>query len=271
MRKLQFITLMEDNLCGENLIAEHGLSVYIETEKHKLLVDTGKSEKTWENAKALGVDFTKVDTVILSHGHYDHSGGLMSFALANKNADIYMRDNAGGEYYSAKADGEKYIGIDKNILQLPNVHLVSQNTVIDEELSLFTDVKAKYSRPQGNKRLHEKIGEEYVQDNFTHEQYLVIKYEGEKYALISGCAHNGILNILEAFHELYKTNPAMVISGFHMIQSEYSERDLEEIKNVAMELAKMETVFYTGHCTGETAYKILKEYMGEKLIAISEL
>ena len=271
MSKLQFVVLMEDNLCGKNLIAEHGLAVYIETEKHKLLVDTGKSEKTWENAKALGVDITNIDTVILSHGHYDHSGGLMSFTSVNKSADIYMRDNAGGEYYSAKADGEKYIGIDKDILQLMNVHFVSGNTVIDEELSLFTGVKSKYSRPKGNKRLHEKIGGEFVQDNFTHEQYLVIKYDNEKYALISGCAHNGILNILDTFHELYKTNPAIVISGFHMIQSEYLESDLEEIKNVAIKLAKMETVFYTGHCTGETAYKILKEYMGEKLIAISEL
>ncbi len=268
MSKLKFTILMEDNLNGENLIAEHGLSVYIETEKHKLLVDTGKSEKTWDNAKVLGVDITKVDTVILSHGHYDHSGGLMSFAAVNPNAHIYMRENAGGEYYSYKQGEEKYIGIDKNILQLPNVHLISGNQVIDDELSLFINEKLTHPWPKGNKRLHEKKGEEYVQDTFTHEQNLVIKYDEGKYALISGCAHNGILNILDAFRERYQTQPSVVISGFHMVQSEYTEEDLEEIRKVAMKLAGMNTIFYTGHCTGEVAYNILKETIGEKLYAM---
>lgn len=270
-RKMKFITLMEDNLCGPGLVAEHGLSLYIETQKHKLLVDTGQSEKTWENAKAKGVDISQVDTVILSHGHYDHSGGLMSFVAKNPNAVIYMRDNAGGEYYSYKQGKEKYIGIDKDILKLPNVHFVSGNMEIDEELSLYTNVEPQRLWPKGNMRLHEKKNEEFVQDVFSHEQYLVIKYEDAKYALISGCAHKGLLNILDTFQELYGTHPSIVISGFHMIQSEYAESDLEEIKNVAKEIAKMDTCFYTGHCTGDVAYGILKEYMGEKLIAISDL
>ena len=84
--ELKIIPLMEDNLCGDGLIAEHGLSLYIETPKHKLLVDTGQSAKTWENAKVKGVDLTKVDTLFLSHGHYDHSGGLMAFAKSNPRA-----------------------------------------------------------------------------------------------------------------------------------------------------------------------------------------
>lgn len=271
MKKIRFVTLMEDNLCGNGLVAEHGLSIYIETEKHKLLVDTGKSEKTWENAKVKGIDLAQIDTVVLSHGHYDHSGGLMKFAAINPNANIYMRENAGGEYYSYKQGSEKYIGIDKDILQLPKLHLIADNKVIDDELSLFTNVEPKRSWPKGNGRLHEKKNGAFVQDLFSHEQYLVIKYDAGKYALISGCAHNGILNILDTFREVYGTYPSIVISGFHMIQSEYSEDDLEEIKKVAVELSKMDTCFYTGHCTGEVAYRILKEYMGEKLFAISDL
>lgn len=271
MSKIQFTTLMEDNLCQDGLIAEHGLSIYIETPKHKLLVDCGQSEKTWENAKIKGIDISKVDTVVLSHGHYDHCGGMMALASVNKKADIYVRENAGREYYSYKQGGEKYIGIDKNIFKLPNLHLVSGNIVIDEELSLFTNVECKYPLPKGNRRLHEKKDGEFVQDMFTHEQYLVIRYDNEKYALISGCAHNGILNILDAFRDIYGTNPSIVISGFHMIQAEYTGKDLEEIRQVAQELAKMGTVFYTGHCTGQIAYEILKEGMGEKLHKISEL
>ena len=88
-------TLMEDNISGKNLCAEHGLCIYIETGKHKLLVDTGQSDRTWDNAKTKGINLEEIDTVVLSHGHYDHSGGLMGFAQINPNAKIYMRANGG--------------------------------------------------------------------------------------------------------------------------------------------------------------------------------
>lgn len=265
MDKIKIVTLMEDNLCEKGLVAEHGLSVYVETAKHKLLIDTGQSDKTWENARQKGINLKSIDTVILSHGHYDHSGGLMTFASLNPNAVIYMRNNVGGEYYSLKEAGEKYIGIDKNILKLPNIKLVSENMKIDEELSLFTGVKPNRLLPKGNRLLHEKIGEKYVQDTFSHEQYIAIQYDKNQYALISGCAHNGILNILDTFRKLYGTEPAIVVSGFHMIQRNYTEQDLQEIRSVAKELVTMDTVFYTGHCTGTVPFEILKEIMGEKL------
>lgn len=105
------------------------------------------------NASAKKIDITKVDTVFLSHGHYDHSGGLLTFASANPSADIYMHENAGGEYYSFKEGGERYIGIDKSILTLPNLHLINGNTVIDEELSVFTNVSPKRNWPKGNQTI----------------------------------------------------------------------------------------------------------------------
>ena len=77
-----------------------------------------------------------------------------------------MHENAGGEYYSFKEGGERYIGIDKSILTLPNLHLINGNTVIDEELSVFTNVSPKRNWPKGNKRLHQLKNSEYVQDTF---------------------------------------------------------------------------------------------------------
>ena len=87
--------------------------------------------------------------------------------------------------------------------------------------------------------------------------------------MVSGCAHNGILNILERYNDIYGENPAAVISGFHMRKkSGYSDLDVELIEQTARELQKTETMFYTGHCTGEFPYEIMKKIMGEQLVYV---
>ena len=88
---MKIITLVENSCGNENCIAEHGLSIYIETEKHKLLLDTGQTDAVVKNAEALSIDLSAVDTVILSHGHYDHSGGILPFAEENPEARIIMQ------------------------------------------------------------------------------------------------------------------------------------------------------------------------------------
>ena len=108
----------------------------------------------------------------------------------------------------------------------------------------------------------------FIQDEFVHEQYLVVEENGKK-ILISGCAHNGILNILEKYCEIYGAEPDAVISGFHMRKkSDYTEEDLTVIKEIAKELKQTETKYYTGHCTGELPYQIMKECMGEQLLYV---
>ena len=106
---MKIVVLMEDTGRDPAYRSEHGLSIYVETEKHRLLVDTGKTDAFLGNAKRQGIDLAKVDTVVLSHGHYDHGGGIMSFREINPHAVIYMQQSACGGYYH----GERYIGIDK--------------------------------------------------------------------------------------------------------------------------------------------------------------
>ena len=262
---MKIITLVENTSADESCIAEHGLSVYIVTEKHRLLLDTGQTDAVVKNAEALGVDLTAVDTVILSHGHYDHSGGILPFSKLNPNAGLIMQRSAAEPHYN----GERYIGIDTEILGLPNLRLIDGDLRLDEELFLFSGVTGRRCYPQGNKKLSCMRSGKKAEDDFAHEQYLVITQNGKQW-LLSGCAHNGILNILDRYRELFGSEPDYVLSGFHMMKrdAEHTEEEKAVIIQTARELAQMKTVFYSGHCTGAPAFELMKEIMGDKLIAL---
>lgn len=264
---MRIVTLVENTPGAEGCLFEHGLSIYMETGKHRMLVDTGATAAFWQNAEHLGIDLKKVDTVILSHGHYDHAGGILAFAEGNPTARIYMQRAAVRDYYSIHEGVEKYIGMDKRISELPQVEQVDGNLRIDDELMLFAGITGRRLWPKGNSALKRKEGTELVQDIFDHEQCLMVTWEGKK-ILLSGCAHNGILNIVDRCRELCGEEPDIVISGFHMLQKEYSESDKKEIQSTAAELVKYKTIFYSGHCTGQVAFDLMKEIMGEKLQAI---
>ncbi len=265
---MRIINLIEDTEGIENCFYEHGLSFYIETKKHKLLLDTGATDAFLINAKTLGVDLTKVDTVIISHGHYDHTGGILAFAKINSTAKIYIQKTAQGEFYNYRNQEEKYIGMDKKVSSLEQVIFLEGDLVMDEELSIFTGVTGRKLWPKGNEILKQKCGNEFIQDDFVHEQYLVIKEDNES-VLLSGCAHNGILNILEKYKENYGGNPTHVISGFHMMKKgDYTKEDTQMIEETANILSKMDTKFYSGHCTGDYPLELLKGIMKDKLIAI---
>ena len=247
----------------------HGLSFYVETKKHKLLVDLGPSEETLRNAEVLGIDLTKVDTVILSHGHYDHSGGILPFSKINDHAAIYMQESATDAYFAD--DGRnaqerfRYIGIDREIAKLPQVQFLCGDAVIDEELELFTIKQRSHDLPFTNQRLLVQKEDGYQKDDFRHEHFLVIREEG-KTVLTSGCAHNGILSIMDAFVEKYGKAPDLVVSGFHLMKkTDYRDEEIKEIEDIARELKNYQTKFVTCHCTGEVAYEVMKGILKDQL------
>lgn len=263
---MKIVNLIEDTKGVNGCHHEHGLSFYIETENHKLLLDTGATDAFLDNAIVLGIDLKKVDTVIISHGHYDHTGGLLAFTAINPSAKIYIQKAACGEFYNYRNQEEKYIGMDKRISELPQVVFLEGDLQIDNELSIFTGVTGRKLWPKGNEILKKKCGSEFVQDDFCHEQYLVIT-EGEERVLLSGCAHNGILNILEKFKEHFGGFPTHVISGFHMMKkSDYTLEDTRMIEETARILSNMDTKFYSGHCTGEYPLGVLKGILKEKIV-----
>lgn len=267
---MRIVTLIENTEGQSGCTAAHGLSFYVETGRHRLLLDAGPSEETLRNAERLGVDLTAVDTVVLSHGHYDHSGGLMPFLAINSRAEVYMQRTADGAYYAddgADAPGGqyRYIGIDPQIAASPQVIFTDGDYVIDEELSLFTVGSRSHELPFTDANLKVLRDGVYEQDDFGHEHCLVISAEG-KHVLMSGCAHNGILSILDAYRERYGGDPDVAISGFHLMKkTPYTEEELAEVIATADELRGYKTQLVTCHCTGVPAYEAMKEILGEQL------
>ena len=262
---MDVITLVENTEGSAHCPTEHGLSYYIATEEHRILMDAGADDLVLKNARQLGVDLSAVDTAVISHGHYDHGGGLPAFLGMNADADVYMQEQAFGAYYSIHGDSTRYIGLPEELRGHRQLILVNGNHTIDASLSLFSNISNRYSSPAANRTLKEKCGDAFIPDTFSHEQCLVVFEHGKRY-LFSGCAHHGILNILETFRSVYHTDPDAVFSGFHMYQKHgYSAEDIQLITDTALLLKKTGSVFYTGHCTGIEPYQMMKRIMGDQL------
>ncbi len=244
---MKITSLLENTASSHKVRAEHGLSLFIETSSRKILFDMGQSDLFAENALSLGVDLSEVDIAILSHGHYDHSGGLEKFLQVNKTAPVYMSRFAFEPHYNGT---EKYIGIDPKLKDNPRFIFTDNFFSVDESLSLFScnDRKREYNLGSGGLTTFENGS--FLPDDFRHEQYLLIE-EGEKSYLFSGCSHKGILDIVKWFE------PDYLVGGFH-----FSKLPLDEkLAEYAKQLDKSETHFYTCHCTGVEQFEFMKKYM----------
>ena len=245
--------LMENTAAREGVACEHGLSLYIEACGKKILFDMGQSGAFAENAKALGADLSGVDIAILSHGHYDHGGGVLRFFEENERAKLYVSDRAFAPHYNGT---EKYIGLDPAIRESGRLALTGEEDVpLAPGLTIRKLDSSAREFPAFGQGLNVKRGEAFEPDDFAHEQYLEIA-EGKKRVLISGCSHRGVLNIAKAFC------PDVLVGGLHFMKL---DPEGEELARMGEALKGTHTVYYTGHCTGETQYEKLRERMGDQL------
>ena len=249
---------MENKTEREGIVAEHGLSIYIEARGKKILFDAGQTDAFAENAAKLGVDLSAVDLCVLSHGHYDHSGGLLRFLEINDHAPVYMRRRATEPHYNGTV---KYIGIDEKLIGHPRVAYTDDELVLASGLQLCTCNALASGCPASARGMTVKCGGEFLQDSFDHEQYLAIEEDGRR-IVISGCSHKGILNIVNWL------KPDVLIGGFHFVRLDPAGEDRAFLEDAAKELLTHDCIYYTGHCTGEAAFAFLKERMGDKLQAI---
>jgi len=136
---------------------------------------------------------------------------------------------------------------------------------IDEELFLFSNVTGRKYFSEANKTLYAEKDGEKIEDDFTHEQNLIITAEGKK-VLIGGCAHNGIVNIMEKIKDMTGGEVDVVISGFHLMNPDIGANESSElVEGVAKELVKYGSKYYTCHCTGLDSYAGLKKVMKDQV------
>ena len=260
---MRITVLVENTTKDTRLKPKHGLSIYIETSKHKVLFDLGPDDTYLVNARRLGIDLSDVDTVVLSHGHKDHGGALSSFLKVNSKARIYLHRQAFEPHYIKVLFIKVPIGLDKDLIGNDRFVFTDDTIRIDDELFLFSDVKEN-SGTKSNRALLKKTLNGYVQDDFAHEQNLSVTEEG-KASLFSGCSHKGIDNIMCSAKKHSPTIHA-VFGGFHLYNPVTKADELQEVvQRLINELSAHDTVFYTGHCTGSKAFDSMRESMGEKV------
>ncbi|MBR3904125.1 MAG: MBL fold metallo-hydrolase [Clostridia bacterium] len=252
--------LCENTSSSPDLIPEHGLSLLLETDKEKILFDFGQTDAFFKNAGQMGISLNDADFAVLSHGHYDHGGGMGVFLSHNPTAPVYLSRYAFGEYYNAE---RKYIGLDKSLQRIDRMIPTGECTRISSTCSLFScniQHRPFGTNPYG---LTEFTDEKYSDDRFLHEQYLLLRDRGKR-ILVSGCSHKGIENIVHWF------KPDVLIGGFHQMKVDCSSREgLNTLKALSDTLLRYDTVFYTCHCTGLPQLDILKSHMKERLHSLS--
>ena len=255
---MKITSLLENTAERDDVQTEHGLSLYIETEGHRILFDMGQTDAFARNAQTLGIDLSQVDIAILSHGHYDHGGGLNTFLRLNSKAPIYVHEKAFEAHHNASG---KYIGVAPSLAEHPRIIRVGDRVELDSELLLCTCNDRIDGVPASARGMTVCENGVHRQDNFLHEQYLVIT-EGDKRVAVSGCSHKGILNIVRWL------SPDVLIGGFHFMKLDPAGEDAAYLSSAADALLTQPCVYYTGHCTGEDAFTFLKARMGERLHGI---
>ena len=188
---MRLYTLAEETAATPAFGCEHGLSFYVQTGEEHLLFDLGQSELFLRNAQKLGLDIGRVDRAFLSHGHYDHGGGLAAFLRENNHAPVYVHPQAFEPHFSRKPEGVRPIGLDPDLAHHPRIVPTGDVYEVSPNLLLFADVTGCDCLSEGGKNLLERVGDDYVPDAFAHEQSLIV-YEAGKCILFTGCAHRAL-------------------------------------------------------------------------------
>lgn len=257
------ITILVDNHAGPWLKPEHGLSIFIEAFDQRILFDTGQGNVLQNNAKALGVDLTAIDRLVISHGHYDHTGGLAAI-LSAREMDVYCHPATTQPRYSIGFGLPRPINMPHDALTALNkvsekrLHWVTTATYLSENIGLtgpiprHTDYEDNggpfFLDPQGERS-----------DPVSDDQALWITTD-QGLIVCVGCAHAGVINTLNYVMQLSgDTRIRAVIGGFHL-----NNANQQRLTETTFALKKISPdMVIPCHCTGDTAVETLRCTLGE--------
>lgn len=264
------ITVLCDNIVGlkSNLLGEHGLSILIERGSKSYLFDTGQGHTLFHNAISLGKDLRKVEKVFLSHGHYDHTGGLDKVLSLKGEKDIFIHPQAFVSRYAVSKKEEnkpRNIGIKYSQTQLEKmggrIHFTDSFSEIEDGIYLTGEIPRTNPFETGDGNLKIKVGEELFHDTFKDDQSLVID-SPKGMIILLGCSHAGIVNTLTYIEKKMKTRKILaVIGGTHLNSADEFQlkETLQYLRDLSFEKLGV------AHCTGLNATHFLMNHLQEKL------
>lgn len=255
---MKLSVLMENTARSPEFFREHGLSLFVETENRRILFDMGQTDRFAENAARMHVPLETAELAVLSHGHYDHGGGLKRFLQLNRHAPVYVSPYAFEPHFSGP---EKDIGLDRSLQGEPRL-LSGRAFPKDSQLELTDCAGLEIPFPANPFGLYTRRDGKLIPEDFRHEQYLIVHEKGRR-IVFSGCSHRGILNIVRWL------KPDVLIGGFHFKKLDPHGEGRETLSEAARLLLESGAMFYTGHCTGEEQGKFLKGRMGSRLELLS--
>ena len=256
------ITVLIENTALESLKCEHGLSLLIEFQGERILLDAGTTDLFLENAERMNISLEGIQICVLSHGHYDHSGGFGTYLDQNQEAVLYLMEHADEEYYSCKGELHE-IGIPRSVIEKheKRMKFISTITKLGEQIYLVPHSTKGLEAIGARAGLYRKDGEELVPDDFRHEMSLVFD-TAAGLVIFNSCSHGGVKHIVGEVQEVFPDKEVYAfVGGLHMKGDIFTE---EEIRDCAEYLKEAGVQYlYTGHCTGEKAFVILKDQAGE--------
>jgi 7,8-dihydropterin-6-yl-methyl-4-(beta-D-ribofuranosyl)aminobenzene 5'-phosphate synthase len=251
-------TLFENLSYQRGLISGHGLSYLLETPDSKILFDTGPSNAIINNANMIKKDISEIDALVISHGHYDHSGGLMAVLERNEKAIVYLKKSALDSKYSGY---ENYIGFPEGWEKMQDrFHFISQKTEIAANVFLIPETPLLHTNDTHFSHFFIREKDKFVKDKFTDEQFMVV--EGREHIhIISGCSHRGISNVLASASKQFNKPAGIVTGGFHLKNSS------EEFVRIIAENFTSHNVqsVEVSHCTGIEQYHFLRKHFPGKV------
>ena len=249
--ELKITTLIENNPDEQGqLLFEHGLSLYIETAEKNILFDTGESGNFIQNAKSLNKNLNTLDYCVISHGHYDHSGGVEEFFKPK-----YKTIDVPGYQYNGNSFDEEFIA--SNQISLRKVK--EETSYLTDHLIVFHHFSRYTNYEVRNRRFFIKENSKFMPDDFDDEISLGIITE-KGLVVIVGCSHIGIINILKTISKRINIPIYAVIGGTHLI-----EADEKRIRKTISTLREMNIqLIAASHCTGEEGIRLISEEMKEQ-------